>query len=377
MAMGKIVYVVNDSSFFLSHRLPTALAALENSYEVHLISNIKGNRRVIENFDIICHDIPFSRSSFSFFNEVKVLIKMLHLYRSINPDLLCHETIKPVLYGTIVSKILPKCFVINTITGLGYVFISTKRKFIFFQKVLLKLYKFLFSSSNVHLIFENNDDADLFLKERVVNRKKFTLIKGAGVDTKKIIPSNFNEGVVTIVLVARMLWDKGVGEFVEAAKIVKKTVDAEFILVGGVDSENPMGIENNILHDWVEEGVVKWSGYSDNVIDILRRAHIACLPSYREGLPKSLIEAASAGLPIVTTDVPGCREVVRHNFNGLIVPARDSNSLSNALLLLIEDESMRNEMGVNSRRRAIEEFDLRIVVDSTLKLYYRAINKLL
>ncbi len=375
MVMHKIVYVVNDSSFFLTHRLPTALAALESGYEVHLVSNIKGNRITIENLGIICHNVPFSRSSFSFFHEVRVLIRIFRLYRSINPDLLCHETVKPVLYGTFVSKMFPKCLVINTITGLGYIFISTKKKLIFFQKILLKLYKFLFTSSNVHLIFENDDDATLFVREQVVSLEGYTIIKGAGVDTKKITPNNFKEGTVTIVLVARMLWDKGVGEFVEAARIVKRGADAEFILVGGIDLGNPMGIEDDILHDWVEEGVVKWLGYSDNVIDILSQAHIACLPSYREGLPKSLIEAASAGLPIVTTDVPGCREVVHHNINGLLVPPKNSVLLADALLFLIKNSKVREAMGRESRKYAVKRFDLEIVIQSTLTLYRKILMK--
>ena len=154
----KIVYLVNDSSFFLSHRLPTALAAIESGYEVHVASSIKNNRNILEDLGFICHEVPFSRSSLFIFSEIKILIIIFRLYRSIKPNLLCHETIKPVLYGTLISKILPKCSVINTITGLGYIFISTKKFNIFIQKVLLKIYKLIFRSNNVHLIFENYDE---------------------------------------------------------------------------------------------------------------------------------------------------------------------------------------------------------------------------
>ena len=236
------------------------------------------------------------------------------------------------------------------------------------------IYKLIFKSKMVSTIFENHDDADLFVKKNIVHKNKITIIKGAGVDTKRIQPNFLKPEPINIVLVARMLWDKGVGEFVQAAREIKIKNKVNFILVGGEDLDNPMGISKDILNKWVEEGVVKWLGYSSEVDKILNECHIACLPSYREGLPKFLIEAAAAGLPIVTTDVPGCREVVENNINGILVTPKNSSLLSDAILLLINDSETRFQMGVKSRKFAEEKFSLDIVIKSTLDFYNKALD---
>jgi len=369
MSSPSILYLVNDSSFFISHRLPTALAAIKEGFEVHVASNMHNNKKYLESLGFLCHDLPFSRGSLNIFKELSVMLKIFFLYREVNPSLFCQETIKPVLYGTLVSKILPRKPIVNTITGLGYLFISEKKIHIFFQKTLLFIYKKIFASSMVHTIFENHDDADLFIKRNIVKKNNISIIKGAGVDTKKIQPNFVKPKLISIILVARMLWDKGVGEFVDAARIIKSNTNVKFILVGGEDLENPKGIKRNLLNQWVKEGIVTWYGYSNSVEKILNESHIACLPSYREGLPKSLIEAAAAGLPIVTTDVPGCREVVKNNINGLIVPPKNSILLSEALLFLINNSQVRKKMGQKSRKFAVEKFSLEIIIKSTLDLY--------
>jgi len=223
------------------------------------------------------------------------------------------------------------------------------------------------------MIVENSDDFDLFIDRKIVNINNISLIKGAGVDIKKINPSSVKPKIISVVLIARMLWDKGVGEFVDAARIVKQNANVNFLLVGGEDAENPMGIKSDTLNQWSQEGVIKWYGHSNNIEIFLEDSHIACLPSYREGLPKSLIEAAAAGLPIVTTDVPGCREVVEHNVNGLIVPPKNAILLAEALLYLINNSNIRNQMGKNSRKFAVDKFSLEIIIKSTLDLYKKVL----
>ena len=370
----KILYLVNDSSFFMSHRMPTALAAMNSGYEVHVATNLKNNKVYLNSIGFICHEVSFKRSSLFLVSELKTIIRIFNIYRRIKPDLICQETIKPVLYGTLVSKFIPRGPIINTITGLGYLFISQKKIHLLFQNILLFIYKIIFASNFVHLIFENFDDADFFTKKGITNKKKYSVIRGAGVDINKIQPNKFIPNKISIVLVARMLWDKGVGEFVDAARIIlSNNHNVSFILVGGVDLENPKGNKEKVLNSWVEEGIVEWRGHSNNVAKILNDSQIACLPSYREGLPKSLIEAASAGLPIITTDVPGCREVVIHNVNGLLVSPKNPSSLVDALLILINDQNARRQMGAKSREFAEKKFSLKIIVKSTLDLYNKVL----
>tara|TARA_B110000008_G_scaffold279902_1_gene329472 strand:+ start:1050 stop:2177 length:1128 start_codon:yes stop_codon:yes gene_type:complete len=374
MKTKKILYLINDASFFISHRLPTALSAIKNDYQVHVVSNMNDNKSYLETLGFICHDVNFRRSSMNILYELKIIFKIFSIFRKIEPDLYCHETIKPVLYGTLVSKFLPKKPIVNTITGLGYLFISQKKIHIFFQRVLLLVYRVIFSSKIVYTIFENKDDANLFIDFKVVNNRNIIIIRGAGVDIEKIKPSKSKTKRISIVLVARMLWDKGIGEFVEAARVVKANYDVSFVLVGGEDIENPKGISKKILKEWADEGIVDWKGFSTEVDRILNDADIACLPSYREGLPKFLIEAAAAGLPIVTTDVPGCREVVKNNVNGIIVPPKNSKLLSEALIKLIKDNQARHKMGLQSRKFAEEEFSLSLIIKETLGFYKKILK---
>ena len=235
MKTKKILYLINDASFFISHRLPTALSAIKNDYQVHVVSNMNDNKSYLETLGFICHDVNFRRSSMNILYELKIIFKIFSIFRKIEPDLYCHETIKPVLYGTLVSKFLPKKPIVNTITGLGYLFISQKKIHIFFQRVLLLVYRVIFSSKIVYTIFENKDDANLFIDFKVVNNRNIIIIRGAGVDIEKIKPSKSKTKRISIVLVARMLWDKGIGEFVEAARVVKANYDVSFVLVGGED----------------------------------------------------------------------------------------------------------------------------------------------
>jgi len=197
-----------------------------------------------------------------------------------------------------------------------------------------------------------------------------TIVRGSGVDVKKFIPAEESTGVPIVMLASRMLWDKGVGEFIEAAKILKQEgVEARFVLVGDSDPENPASIPNAQLSEWHELGIVEWWGERGNMHEMLTQAHIVCLPSYREGLPKVLLEAASCGKPIIATDVPGCREIVHNGENGILVPLKDSSSLASAMKELINNPEKRKIIGINGRRLVENEFSEEIVVSQTLKVY--------
>jgi glycosyltransferase involved in cell wall biosynthesis len=216
---------------------------------------------------------------------------------------------------------------------------------------------------------------NLFERLGIINLNRSILIRGSGVDTDKFVQSDDVNTIPVVMLASRMLWDKGVGEFVEVAKRAhKNNVDAEFILVGGVDTDNPMSISSSILKEWISEGYLKWEGHSDNMPDMLASASIVCLPSYREGLPKVLLEAAATGRPLIASNAPGCREIVRDKYNGLLVKMKDADSLYDAVLMLVNNCEARETMGRNSRTLVETELSTEIVNTQTIELYRRIIN---
>jgi len=368
----KLIIVVNELWFFLSHRLPIALAARDAGYEVHIASR-SGTSAEIELLiqeNLQFHPINFHRSSVKILNELKTLQELSKLYQEVQPSIAHHVTIKPILYGTLVARWVGGIQILNAISGLGYLFIAQGWKSFIRKKLLLWGYRVLLHSKKVWILFQNPDDRSLFAQHKIVYPKHASIIKGSGVDLYKFATSPIPKGRIKIILVARMLWDKGVGEFVEAATILKQQgVDADFILVGSVDSGNPKSISAKQLDQWNSSGVIKWLGERTDISQLLIKSHIVVLPSYREGLPKSLIEAAAAGRPIITTDVPGCREVVKDGENGLLVQVRNAKSLVTATQKLINNPKLLSSMGKKGRLIAEKEFSIEQVVDKTLELY--------
>jgi glycosyltransferase involved in cell wall biosynthesis len=367
----KILYVFNASWFFISHRLQLACAVRDAGYEVHVAAAPAGNDATVINAEgLVFHPIAMSRSKAGLFAELKSLKDLFDLYRQIAPDLIEHATIKPVLYGGIAARLARIPSVVNWMTGLGHVFIAKG----FRSKVLRVFveiwYRFVLNFRGRRVIFENPDDRNLFLERKIISDKYSKIIRGAGVDTRQFAFTAGPACSPIVVLIARMLWDKGVGEFVGAAKLLKQRgVNARFVLVGDTDGYNPAGISSDQLAAWHAEECVEWWGRRDDIPGILVQSHIVCLPSYREGLPKALIEAASCGRPIVTTDTNGCREVVQHGVNGFLVPVRSTVELADAIQLLIEDPELRKEMGVRGREIAVQDFAVEKVIAKTMAVY--------
>ena len=253
--------------------------------------------------------------------------------------------------------------------GLGWLFISRSRIARWLSPLIRWILACLLSAPRCRVIVQNPDDLEL-LKKAGVTESHLRMIRGAGVDTSEFSPSPEPPEPICVVLAARILWDKGVGEFIEAARqLQQEGVKARFILVGNPDSDNPASVPEVTLHAWQKEEVVEWWGHRDDMVAVFHAAHVVCLPSYREGLPKVLIEAAACGRPIVTTDVPGCREVVREGENGLLVPVRDAQALSEALFSLIKNPELRAQMGRRSREIVLKDFSSEKVIAQTLGLY--------
>ncbi len=316
----------------------------------------------------------FSRQGINPVSEGETIRKIRDIYEREKPDLVHHFTIKCVIYGSFAAKKLQISSIVNSITGLGYMFLSDMPHIRILRQVVKTMYKK--SLSGTQVIFENPDDRKLFLKMNMVQEDNSHIILGTGIDTERFSPVPPPNSIPLTILPARMIWDKGVQEFVDAAYAIKESgTNARFALVGNNDKGNPTCIPFDQLTQWQKEGKVEWWGWQDDLPAVISMCHIVCLPSYREGLPKILIEAASCGRPIVTTDVPGCREVVKDGENGLLVPAKDAGALKDALLKLIKDEDLRSAMGKNSREKAVKYFSNDIVNNGIYSIYQKALEQ--
>ena len=366
--MPKLLYIVNVDWFFVSHRLPIALAAIRNGYEVHLVCGITDRKQYLEKLGLNVHSLPISRSSLNALEELKNLIRLWNLINTVKPDIIHSVTIKCVIYGGLIGRLCRVSNRVASISGLGFVFIDQSPK----TRALRALVKILYRVSlgpTTKAIFQNSDDQSFFIKNKYVEKKNSILVNGSGVDLDVFRYSKEPDTKKTVMFVARLLKDKGVFEFVEAAKIVKREMDVRFILVGDTDSNNPNSITSLELEKMVQDGNIEHWGYRQDIELVIPQAHLISLPSYREGLPKSLIEAAACGRAVITTDVPGCRDAIQPNVTGLLVAVKDPNALAMSILKLLKSDAIRKDFGVAARVFAEDRFNLANVVSQHLKVY--------
>ena len=368
--MKTIIYFVSEDWYFCSHRLPIARKAFAEGFKVVVVTRVSNHGDIIESEGFELASIEINRGSMNLFSELRTISTLYSYYKQYKPDIVHHVAIKPVIYGTLVARLIGSIKIVNAMAGLGFVFISNKKKVKLLRLFIHRLFRFLFDNKNGQLILQNKDDLGYFLKNKLVKKDRISIVRGSGVDIKKFIPVEGSTGVPIIMLASRMLWDKGVGEFIDAAKILKQVgIRARFVLVGKNDSENPASIPKRQLNEWHGSGVIEYWGEQTKMHEVLPKASIICLPSYREGLPKVLLEAASCSIPIIATDVPGCREIVHEGENGILVPLKDSSSLASAIKELINNPEKRKSMGINGRRLVESEFSEKIVVSQTLRVY--------
>lgn len=367
----RLLFVVNDPSFFLSHRLPLALAARRAGADVHVATQSGPAAEQIAAEGLPFHGVPINRSGVGLLGELQSLLALIRLYRAVRPDIVHHVTIKPVLYGSIAARLARTPGVVNAITGLGYVFAAKGTRAELLRALVKRMYKSAFDHPRNRVIFQNPDDRSRFLAAGLLRECTAVLIRGSGVSLEHFPLTREQKSAPVVILASRMLWHKGVGEFVEAARRLRNAhVGARFVLVGDTDSGNPSAIPRSQLEMWHAEGVIEWWGHRNDMPRVFAQSHIVCLASeYGEGVPKVLIEAAASGRPIVTTDSPGCREIVRHGVNGLLVPIRDTARLAGAIHQLIEAPKLRREMGLRGREIVEAEFSVEQVVRETLAVY--------
>ncbi len=366
----RLLFVDNDLGTFLCHRLPLAQAAREIGFAVHVAAPPGPEAASLANEGLIFHPIPITRRGINPLREARTVLALGALYRELAPDLIHHLRLKPVLYGTLAARLAGRPAVANSLTGLGYLFSDTRFKAAALRRIAQIGLRVAFGHRNSTVLFENPDDRRLFVQSGLVSAQRTVLVAGSGVDASAFRAEPPAEGTPLVVLAARMLWDKGVGEFVEAARsILGRSVAARFALVGDTDPGNPNAVPRGQLEKWRNEGCVEWWGWRRDIRTVLAQSHVVCLPSYREGIPRILIEAASCGRPIVATDVPGCREIVQHGVNGLLTPVRDASSLAGAILQLLVNPGLRASMGARGRDLVLSRFTLQDVLDSNLAVY--------
>jgi glycosyltransferase involved in cell wall biosynthesis len=369
----KLLILVNYLSFFLSHRLPIAEASLAKGFDVFIgYGELRGaNPKLLKQKGFKVNFVPMQPGGINLFKDIKTLYYMWRLFKIIKPDIVHLVTIKPYLYGGIISRLTGVPSLVSAVSGLGTLFVSKSLKSRLLHLLLYPIYKFAFNHSNQKVIVQNKDDEELLVKWGVLSPLKVKLLKGSGVNLENFTNLNEPSGIPTVCFAARLLRDKGVYEFVYAAQLLKKRgIKVQFFLAGNIDVNNPTGLNLDDLDKLKKKDYIEILGYQKDIPGLYARSHIICLPSYREGLPKSLIEAAAASRPIVTTDVPGCRDAIIPNKTGLLVPVKDPEKLANALQWLIEHPQERIAMGKAGREFAKQEFMVEKIVHNHLDIYH-------
>jgi glycosyltransferase involved in cell wall biosynthesis len=373
-----LLFVVNEAYFFVSHRLPIALAAQRQGYDVHIAAPAD-NVWAPEDYSIgelaahglTFHEIPISRRGTHPIQELRTFLALWGLYRRLRPDIAHHLTIKPNLYGGIAARLTGLPGVVYAITGLGQMFVASDGPLRLLRPMVLLVMRIAFGHRNARVIVQNTSDRAVLLDNRVADMARTVLIQGSGVDLDLFKPVPEAAGDPVVILPSRLIWEKGIQEFVDAARQLRaEGVAARFALVGNTHPSNPRAVPEDTLRGWAEEGVVEWWGRREDMPEVMARSHIICQPSkYGEGVPKVLLEAAAAGRVVVATDTPGCREVIDDGVEGLLVPAGDSAALAAALRRLIERQGEREAMGAAGRERATRDLDVDQVVARTLGIY--------
>lgn len=368
MEKKKIVYIVNVDWFFMSHRLPLALHAIESGWDVYLLTKVTDKRGVLDGNGIHVINVPFGRTSINPVAELKCLIKISRLLKKIKPDVIHNVTWKGCLWGSIAAKMVGNTHVVNALSGLGSVFIGQGMV----NKIMGRLAKIAFKNDYAAFIFQNPDDIKWFKELKYASEDRIYLIKGSGIDLNAYA---YNEAKhkdkLKVLFPARMLRDKGLMELIDAFGLLKEKYEGkiELVLAGSCGDANKTSVSEEELEGMLVDGYITWIGNQEDMYPIYVDSDIVVLPSYREGLPKSLIEACAVGRPVVTTDVPGCRECVDEGVNGNLVPLKSVKELADAIEALIIDTDKRKEFGVASRKKAEEEFSIENVIEKTFAIY--------
>lgn len=367
----KIVLFANTDWYLFNFRRSLAQALRAAGHDVLLISPSGefGPRLVELGFRWV--PAPMWRRSLNPLRELLLVLWLARLFRREKVDLVHGFTIKCAVYGCLAAQLSGVKRAIGAVAGLGYVFTSQDARARILRPVVSSLLRLAFRGTGVRVILQNPDDVSQFVRARLVHASNVRLVRGSGVDCSSFLPVFDRAGdEFRVLLATRLLWDKGLAEYADACSIVLSSGrKISFLLAGTADSGNPAAVPEAAVRAWSDAGLLTWLGQVTDMPALLRSVDVAVLPSYREGLPKGLLEAAACGLPLITTDVPGCREVVDDGITGLLIPVRDARALASALCTLYDDPDLRLRLGTAARKKALTEFDERIVIHDTLAVY--------
>lgn len=368
----KILLFANTDWYLYNFRLPLAEKLRELSFEVVLVSPPGAYANKIEQAGFCWIPLEMNRRSVNLFSEIWVIKKLIDIYLKQKPDLVHHFTIKSVIYGSIAAKFLGIKSVVNAVAGLGFVFTNNSVLAKVLKPIVKLVLKFSLNDEGTRLILQNPDDQALFLEAGLVSKERTRLIKGSGVNTTRFTPhGKASNGDINVLLASRLLWDKGIADYVECARIVKNIdINTNFLLAGMPDDGNPDSVQKSDLESWSQDGIINPLGHVSNMAERLKDIDIVVLPTvYGEGVPRILIEAAAAGLPIIATDVPGCREIIADGVNGFLVPKKDPQALAKAIITLLNRADLRDLMGQAGRKLVLDKFDEKSVLEQTINVY--------
>lgn len=367
-----LLYLVTEDWYFLSHRLPMAIAAQRAGYKVHVITQVDKGAAAIEALGFGLHAMVWRRGSVNPFGFIFNILAVRRLYRDIDPNLVHHVGLQPTIVGSMAATGL-RCTRLNALAGLGYVFTSTTAKARLVRPILRALLQWVLSRPRAAVLVQNPDDRAAVQSLGIAPEKIF-VIPGSGVDTEKLTPLAQPAGVVTAAFVGRLLDDKGIRTLVEAHDILaRRGQPVGLLIAGNPDPANPASIPLQEIASWGHRPGIELLGHVSDIREVWKAAHIAVLPSRREGLPKSLLEAAACGRPIVATDVPGCREIARPNINAILVPTDNAEALAGAIARLANDTGLRARFGAAGLELVEKEFSAARIGDQVVALYGRLI----
>jgi len=366
----KIIFLVNVDSFFISHRLPIAKELLKKGYEVHIATEFTAYKKKIMRMGFKTHDINFNRNSLNLFRALVVCFQIFFLFLKIRPNIVHLISLKPIIFGGLICFVTPINSIVASVTGLGSMFIKKGFFFKIRETFFNIIYKIIFKYPKIIVILQNNSDLNYLIKKSNLNKKKVKIIRGSGIILNDFKFYKIPKNLPIILMASRIIYDKGVFEFIEAIRYLKKIdFKGKFYLIGDIDNTNPSVIKKSTVDFWKKKKLIFYKKHQKNISNFIRKSTVLVLPSYREGFPKILMEAAASGRPVVTTNVPGCKDAVLNKTTGIIVPVKNHIALAKAILNLCKNKKKLENFGKAARKHAIKKFDIQDVVDKHLSIY--------